>query len=137
MAITRFIDDLRRARLVILEGALLQRHQLAQALAKDQGERVNLGAVVVKYIGETEKNLDRLFAAANDPASILFFDEADALFGNRSEVKDSHDRYASLARRLDSFQGQVIIGVENRNSVPPDLQQRCTVLPVNDYWPPG
>jgi hypothetical protein len=137
MAITQFIDDLQRARLVILEGALLQRQQLAETLVRHLGDRVNLGAVVSKYIGETEKNLDRLFAEANHSGGILFFDEADALFGKRSEVKDSHDRYASLARRLDSFQGQVIIGVENRNSIPPDLQQRCKVLPVNDYWPPG
>src|ERR1039458_3488881 len=58
--------------------------------------RLDLSAVVSKYIGETEKNLRRLFAAAEDSGAILFFDEADALFGKRSEVKDSHDRYAML-----------------------------------------
>src|SRR6202043_3256527 len=58
--------------------------------------RIDLSAVVSKYIGETEKNLRRLFDAAGDGGGILFFDEADALFGKRSDVKDSHDRYANI-----------------------------------------
>ncbi len=58
--------------------------------------RIDLSSVVSKYIGETEKNLRRLFDAAEDGGAILFFDEADALFGKRSEVKDSHDRYANI-----------------------------------------
>ena len=58
--------------------------------------RIDLSAVVSKYIGETEKNLRRLFDAAEDGGAILFFDEADALFGKRSEVRDSHDRYANI-----------------------------------------
>ncbi len=58
--------------------------------------RIDLSAVVSKYIGETEKNLRRLFDAAEHGGAILFFDEADALFGKRSEVKDSHDRYANI-----------------------------------------
>jgi SpoVK/Ycf46/Vps4 family AAA+-type ATPase len=52
--------------------------------------------VVSKYIGETEKNLDRIFREAQTSNAILFFDEADALFGKRSEVKDAHDRYATI-----------------------------------------
>jgi SpoVK/Ycf46/Vps4 family AAA+-type ATPase len=58
--------------------------------------RIDLEAVVSKYIGETEKNLRQLFDAAKDAGAILFFDEADALFGKRTEVKDAHDRYANL-----------------------------------------
>ena len=58
--------------------------------------RIDLSAVVSKYIGETEKNLRRLFDAAEQGGSMLLFDEADALFGKRSEVKDSHDRYANI-----------------------------------------
>jgi SpoVK/Ycf46/Vps4 family AAA+-type ATPase len=58
--------------------------------------RVDLSAVTSKYIGETEKNLGRIFVAAADAGSLLYFDEADALFGKRSAVKDSHDRYAAL-----------------------------------------
>ena len=70
--------------------------------------RIDLSAVVSKYIGETEKNLRRLFDAAEDGGAILFFDEADALFGKRSEVKDSHDRYANieinyLLQRMESL----------------------------------
>ncbi|MGH9842447.1 MAG: ATP-binding protein, partial [Blastocatellia bacterium] len=70
--------------------------------------RIDLSAVVSKYIGETEKNLRKLFDAAEDSGAILFFDEADALFGKRSEVKDSHDRYANieinyLLQRMESY----------------------------------
>src|SRR5262249_33885093 len=58
--------------------------------------RIDLSGVVSKYIGETEKNLRRVFDAAEESGAILFFDEADALFGKRTEVKDSHDRYANI-----------------------------------------
>ncbi len=76
--------------------------------------RIDLAAIVSKYIGETEKNLDRLFSAAGTANAILFFDEADALFGKRSEVKDSHDRYANieiayLLQRLEDHDGVVIL----------------------------
>ena len=76
--------------------------------------RIDLAATVSKYIGETEKNLDRLFSAAGTANAILFFDEADALFGRRSEVKDSHDRYANieiayLLQRLEEHPGVVIL----------------------------
>ncbi|HEY8410019.1 MAG TPA: ATP-binding protein, partial [Pyrinomonadaceae bacterium] len=76
--------------------------------------RIDLSAVVSKYIGETEKNLRRLFDAAEDGGAILFFDEADALFGKRSEVKDSHDRYANieinyLLQRIESYRGLAIL----------------------------
>jgi len=76
--------------------------------------RIDLAATVSKYIGETEKNLERLFCAAGASNAILFFDEADALFGKRSEVKDSHDRYANieiayLLQRLEDHPGVVIL----------------------------
>ena len=76
--------------------------------------RIDLSAVVSKYIGETEKNLRRLFDAAEYSGAILFFDEADALFGKRSEVKDSHDRYANietnyLLQRIESYRGLAIL----------------------------
>ena len=70
-----------------------------QVLARDLGLelfRIDLATIVSKYIGETEKNLDRIFDAADGSNAILFFDEADALFGKRSEVRDSHDRYANI-----------------------------------------
>jgi SpoVK/Ycf46/Vps4 family AAA+-type ATPase len=58
--------------------------------------KIDLSQIVSKYIGETEKNFDRIFTAAQTANAILFFDEADALFGKRSEVKDAHDRYANM-----------------------------------------
>lgn len=76
--------------------------------------RIDLSAVVSKYIGETEKNLDRIFAAARSANAILFFDEADALFGKRSEVKDAHDRYANievayLLQKMEEHDGVAIL----------------------------
>jgi hypothetical protein len=76
--------------------------------------RIDLSAVVSKYIGETEKNLCQLFDAAEQGGAVLLFDEADALFGKRSEVKDSHDRYANievnyLLQRIESFSGLAIL----------------------------
>ena len=84
--------------------------------------RIDLSSVVNKYIGETEKNLRRLFDAAEDGGAILFFDEADALFGKRSEVKDSHDRYANieinyLLQRLESFSGLAIMATNMKGGL--------------------
>lgn len=84
--------------------------------------RIDLSSVINKYIGETEKNLRRLFDAAEDGGAILFFDEADALFGSRSEVKDSHDRYANievnyLLQRIESFRGLAILATNLKNSL--------------------
>ena len=72
--------------------------------------RIDLSSVVSKWIGETEKNLRRIFDAADEGCAVLFFDEADALFGKRSDVKDSHDRYANievsyLLQRLEAYRG--------------------------------
>jgi ATPase family associated with various cellular activities (AAA)/Winged helix domain, variant len=81
--------------------------------------RIDLSSVVSKYIGETEKNLRRLFDAAEEGGAILLFDEADALFGKRSEVKDSHDRYANievsyLLQRMDAYRGLAILTTNMR-----------------------
>jgi hypothetical protein len=84
--------------------------------------RIDLSAVVNKYIGETEKNLRRLFDAAEDGGAILLFDEADALFGKRSEVKDSHDRYANieinyLLQRLEAYSGLAILATNMKSAL--------------------
>jgi len=76
--------------------------------------RIDLSQVVNKYIGETEKNLKKVFDAAEDSGAILLFDEAEALFGKRSEVKDSHDRYGNievsyLLQRMESYRGLAIL----------------------------
>ena len=84
--------------------------------------RIDLSAVVSKFIGETEKNLRKLFDAADDSGAILFFDEADALFGKRSEVKDSHDRYANievnyLLQRMESYRGLAILATNRKSAL--------------------
>lgn len=84
--------------------------------------RIDLSMVVSKYIGETEKNLRQVFDAAEDGGAILFFDEADALFGKRSEIHDSHDRYANievgyLLQRLESYTGLAILATNNKSSM--------------------
>ena len=84
--------------------------------------KIDLSNVVSKYIGETEKNLSRIFAEAETSNAILFFDEADALFGKRSEVKDAHDRYANieigyLLTRMEEYEGVVILATNFRKNM--------------------
>jgi hypothetical protein len=91
--------------------------------------RVDLSAVVSKYIGETEKNLRRVFDAAEEGGAILLFDEADALFGKRSEVKDSHDRYANievsyLLQRIETYRGLAILTTNLKGSLDPAFIRR-------------
>jgi len=89
----------------------------AEVLARDlhlELYRIDLTRVVSKYLGETEKNLSRIFTEAAASGAILFFDEADALFGKRSEVKDSHDRYANIEvsyflQQVEEYRGLVIL----------------------------
>jgi ATPase family associated with various cellular activities (AAA) len=121
---------------IVLEGEQRHRKQLAQALANHMGYRIDLGLVTSKYIGETEKNLESVFARANHPQSILFFDEADSLFGSRTEVKDAHDRYANLFKGILSFQGLLMIGVNSRHSVPTHLVPSWKTVSVSHHWPP-
>jgi SpoVK/Ycf46/Vps4 family AAA+-type ATPase len=103
--------------------------------------------VVSKYIGETEKNLRRVFDTAEEGGAILLFDEADALFGKRSEVKDSHDRYANieisyLLQRMEAYRGLAILTTNLRSAIDqaflrrlrfvvqfpfPDAQQRARI----------
>ncbi len=101
--------------------------------------RIDLSAVVNKYIGETEKNLRRLFDAAEEGGSILFFDEADALFGKRSEVKDSHDRYANieinyLLQRLESYRGLAILATNTKSALDEAFLRRLRFV-VNFPFP--
>jgi SpoVK/Ycf46/Vps4 family AAA+-type ATPase len=84
--------------------------------------RIDLSQVVSKYIGETEKNLHRIFSAAADSNGILLFDEADALFGKRSEVRDSHDRYANieiayLLQKMEEYEGVSILATNLRQNL--------------------
>jgi SpoVK/Ycf46/Vps4 family AAA+-type ATPase len=95
--------------------------------------KIDLATVVSKYIGETEKNLKRVFDAAEGSGSILFFDEADALFGKRSEVKDSHDRYANieisyLLQRMESYTGLAILATNMRAALDPAFVRRLMFI---------
>jgi len=117
--------------------------------------RIDLSAVVSKFIGETEKNLRQLFDAAEDGGVILFFDEADALFGKRTEVKDSHDRYANievnyLLQRIEAYRGLAILASNKRSALDDAFTRRLrfvVTFPVpgrserreiwRRAWPPG
>lgn len=116
--------------------------------------KIDLSRVVSKYIGDTEKNLQRVFAAAEDANAILFFDEADALFGKRSEVRDSHDRYANveiayLLQRMEHYEGVAILSTNLRQNMDeaftrrlqfavefpfPDEEQRAEIWRI--HFPP-
>ncbi|MDO8937587.1 MAG: ATP-binding protein [Methylicorpusculum sp.] len=97
----------------------------ATLLGKQTGKavfRIDLSRVVSKYIGETEKNLSRLFDKAENKDWILFFDEADALFGKRTEIRDAHDKYANqevayLLQRIESYNGLVVLASNQRGNI--------------------
>jgi len=95
--------------------------------------RVDLAGVVSKYIGETEKNLSRIFNAAENSGAILFFDEADALFGRRTEVKDSHDRFANieinyLLQRMEDYRGLSILATNRKTEIDRAFLRRIRFL---------
>jgi len=104
----------------------------AEALARDLRldlYRIDLSSVVSKYIGETEKNLKQVFDGAEEGGALLLFDEADALFGKRSEVRDSHDRYANievgyLLQRIEAYQGLAILTTNLKSSMDTAFQRR-------------
>ena len=101
--------------------------------------RIDLSSVVSKYIGETEKNLRRVFDAAEDGGAVLFFDEADALFGKRSEVKDSHDRYANieinyLLQRMESYRGLAVLATNMKSALDPAFLRRIRFV-INFPFP--
>jgi hypothetical protein len=95
--------------------------------------RIDLSSVVSKYIGETEKNLQRIFDGAEAGGAILLFDEADALFGKRSEVKDSHDRYANievsyLLQRMESYRGLAVLTTNLPDALDPAFRRRLRFI---------
>jgi hypothetical protein len=94
---------------------------------------VNLASVVDKYVGETEKNLERIFVEAEGVNGVLFFDEADALFGRRSPVRDAHDRYANveiayLLQRMESFDGLAILATNLRSNLDEAFARRLDLV---------
>jgi SpoVK/Ycf46/Vps4 family AAA+-type ATPase len=115
----------------------------AEVIASEAGMplyRIDLSQVVNKYIGETEKNLRRLFDAADAADAILFFDEADALFGKRTEVRDAHDRYANLEvsyllERMERFKGLAILATNRKKDLDEAFMRRLRF--VIDFPMPG
>lgn len=113
---------------------------IAQTLELDL-YRIDLSSVVSKYIGETEKNLRQVFDAAEAGSVVLLFDEADALFGKRSDVRDSHDRYANmevsyLLQRMESYQGLAILTTNLKESIDPAFMRRLRFIvkfPAPDF----
>ncbi|MGB9180924.1 MAG: AAA family ATPase [Pyrinomonadaceae bacterium] len=101
--------------------------------------KIDLSGVVSKYIGETEKNLERIFTAAERANAILFFDEADALFGKRSEVHDAHDRYANievayLLQKMEQHEGMVILATNLRQNMDEAFLRRLAFI-INFPFP--
>jgi hypothetical protein len=108
----------------------------AEVIAGDLGldlYTVNLATVVDKYIGETEKNLERIFTEASRVSAVLLFDEADAIFGKRSEVRDAHDRYANiesayLLQRMETFDGLAILATNLRANLDDAFTRRLDMV---------
>jgi len=108
----------------------------AQILGNDLHKevyRIDLSMVVSKYIGETEKNLELLFARAEDKGWVLFFDEADALFGKRTNVRDAHDKYANqevsyLLQRMEDYNGLVILATNMKNNIDEAFIRRFNLI---------
>jgi SpoVK/Ycf46/Vps4 family AAA+-type ATPase len=108
----------------------------AEIIANELGldlYKIDLSGVVSKYIGETEKNLDRIFTTAENANAILFFDEADALFGKRSEVRDSHDRYANietsyLLQKMERYEGVAILATNLRQNLDEAFMRRLQFI---------
>jgi len=114
----------------------------AQIMANQLGidlYRIDLSTVVSKYVGETEKNLERIFNEASESNAILFFDEADSIFGKRSEVKDAHDRYANievgyLLQRMEDYNGVAILATNLRANLDEAFTRRLQFI-INFPFP--
>jgi hypothetical protein len=114
----------------------------AQIIANQLGielYRIDLSTVVSKYVGETEKNLERIFTEASQSNAILFFDEADAIFGKRSEVKDAHDRYANievgyLLQRMENYNGVAVLATNLRANLDEAFTRRLQFI-INFPFP--
>lgn len=127
----------RAGKIILFSGPLgTGKTKAAQTLAAEMKMdlyRIDLSSVVSKYIGETEKNLSKVFKAAQEKKAILIFDEADALFGKRTEVSNSHDRYANLdvnylLQRLEEYSGPVILTTNYKKQLDEALKRRLRFI---------
>ncbi len=112
------------------------KHTVATMIAHQAGKelyKVDLSKLVSKYIGETEKNLTAIFDLAKDKGWILFFDEADALFGKRTNVKDSHDRYANqevsyILQKMGKHNGLIIFSTNKKSNIDDAFTRRLRFI---------
>ena len=116
-------NDTKAGYKILFKGSVKGKKLAAKLIAKQNSldvYRVDLAGIVSKYIGETEKNLDKFFQTAAEKNWILFFDEADALFGKRTSVQDSHDKYANqgmsyLIEKINQYPGLIILSSKNND----------------------
>ena len=114
----------------------------AALMAKEEGRRlyrIDVAQVVSKYAGETEKNLDKVLNNAQSHDWILFFDEADALFGKRTSIKDSHDRHANsdvnyLMHKIEDYKGVVIVATKSLPSDDDDIKKKSHAVITFSKW---
>ncbi len=124
--------DLKGGAVLFAGGAGPAGMRAAEAIAFELGfdaYRIDLAGIASTHIGETEKNIDRVFLAAERTRAVLFFDEADALFGKRTDVKDAHDRYANLEvgyllQWIEAYEGVAILATTRRVNVEPPFKRR-------------
>ena len=116
-------NDTKAGHKILFAGSVKGKKLAAKLIGKQNSlnvYRIDLTSIVSKYIGETEKNLNKLFQTATDKNWILFFDEADDLFGKRTSVKDAHDRYANqnmshLIQQINKYPGLIIFSTKNND----------------------
>lgn len=143
LALLRIVAAQRTGAVLLTGPSTTGRTLAAEGLAGAMGRdliRVDLGQVLSRLTGETEKHLDRLFTTAAASGAVLLFDEADALFGKRSDVGDSHDRYANvevgyLLQKIESYRGLVILATRLRQNIDPAFLRRVRHA-VDLPWPP-
>jgi SpoVK/Ycf46/Vps4 family AAA+-type ATPase len=129
-----------KAYTILLDADAGHKNSFMEAVRSQTGKdihRVDLSKLISQYIGETEKNLSVVFKEAEQKDSVLFFDEADALFGKRTTVKDSHDRYANrevkaILDKLESFPGIVILSTNRKQNIDKAFLRRFSSIPCFD-----
>ena len=130
----------KKAYTVLLDAGARNKNSVIEAIRTETGSevhRVDLSKLAGKYIGETEKNLSAVFKEAEQKNWVLFFDEADALFGKRTTVKDSHDRYANreikfIWDKLEKFPGIILLATNRKQDIDKAFLRRLSLVRWSD-----